>query len=419
MKILFFIKAYNDVDHFSPIIHRLLSKSISVQVLVFSDLSLVGDYRIEELKRYPGLCIEYIDKKFRISRSKNKLGRINYLYKKITSSKSYIGKIKRKYFLDCRKEVSYLKDNDIHALVFEWSTPSSNGLSVEKYFRATKAIGLTTYSLPHGCNIYNNPDVNKGYVDSSHRGKLLDDAKERNRFDYYVFQGKTRRDQCVKLGYSPNSTQNWGSVRFYPEWQKYNMEICPQFEHKVESGAVLKVVFMDHQYDYNVFPEKILRTLSLLSKLEKVFVLVKASTREGKSSHINSYNSLIRTSSNIEFSPSNAHSPSLIKWSDCVINYGSSIGIEAILQNKPLITPTYLDSNISLFEFYNAGYIVNNNDELQQIIKSLMVDKNLCYSHDQRVGIEKLLNEIVYGGKGHHDVIEFYVNNITSNQLNY
>jgi len=419
MKVLFLIKGYNDVDHFSPIIHRLLSNSILVHIFVFSDICLGGDYRINELKKFNGLTIEYLEQKYRIKRSKRKRNKLYYLYYKLISPESFFGYIKRRFFLNCEKEVRFLKNNNIKALIVEWSTPASNGIGVEKLFRAAKSIGCTTYSLPHGCNIYNNPDVNKGYVDSSHRGKLLDDAKERNRFDYYVFQGKTRRDQCVKLGYSPNSTQNWGSVRFYPEWQKYNMEICPQFEHKVESGAVLKVVFMDHQYDYNVFPEKILRTLSLLSKLEKVFVLVKASTREGKSSHINSYNSLIRTSSNIEFSPSNAHSPSLIKWSDCVINYGSSIGIEAILQNKPLITPTYLDSNISLFEFYNAGYIVNNNDELQQIIKSLMVDKNLCYSHDQRVGIEKLLNEIVYGGKGHHDVIEFYVNNITSNQLNY
>jgi len=419
MKILFFVKAYNDVDHFSPIIHRLLSTSIPVHIIVFSDLSLNGDYRIDELKKSAGLTIEYIEEKYRIARSKKKISRLQFYLNKFKSHNSLYGLLKRKYFLDCRREVEFLKNNDIHALVIEWSTPASNGLAVEKYFRAAKSIGCTTYSLPHGCNIYKNPDVNNGYVNSSYKGRMLDDAEERNKFDYYIFQGKTRRDQCVKLGYAPNSTQNWGSVRFYPEWQKLNLQICPSFDFKLKEEGVFKIVFMDHQHDYNVYPGKIEDTLRVLSNLKGVFVLLKASTREGKSAHIESYERLIQSSSNIQFAPDNAHSPSLIKWADCVINYGSSIGLEALIQNKPLVTPTYLDSNVSLFDFYNAGYIVNDDEDMVGVINELISDPCKQYKDSQIECINNLMNEIVYGGNGEHDVVQSYVDNIISHQLNY
>jgi len=419
MKILFFIKAYNDVDHFSPIIHRLLSISIPVHIIVFSDLSLDDDYRIDELKKIDGLTIEYLENKYKITRSKRKISRLHFYLNKLKSYNSPYGVLKRKYFLDCRREVEFLKNNDIHALVIEWSTPTSNGLAVEKYFRAAKSIGCTTYSLPHGCNIYKNPDVNNGYVNRSYKGRILDDAEERNKFDYYIFQGKSRRDQCVKLGYAPNSTQHWGSVRFYPEWQKLNLKMCPPFDFKLKEESVFKIVFMDHQHDYNVFPDKIQDTLRVLSNIKGVFVLLKASTREGKSSHIEGYEKLIQSTSNMQFAPDDAHSPSLIKWADCVINYGSSIGLEALIQKKPLVTPTHLDANTSLFDFYNAGYIVNNDKEMVSVINELMSDPSKQYTRSQVECIEDLMNEIVYGGYGEHDVIASYVNKITSHQLNY
>ena len=49
------------------------------------------------------------------------------------------------------------------------------------------------------------------------------------------------------------------------------------------------------------------------------------------------------------------HSPALIDWADCVIVIGGSIGIEAMLQNKHVVYPTYL-SNHTMYEYYQAAH---------------------------------------------------------------
>ena len=100
---------------------------------------------------------------------------------------------------------------------------------IEKYFFAAKGTGVTTIALPHGCNLFLNPDVNLGYRWNAQKG-IAPDESDRNLFDYYIFQNPIRRDQCIKWGYDPIKTQAWGSCRFYPEWAKKNKEICPKFK---------------------------------------------------------------------------------------------------------------------------------------------------------------------------------------------
>jgi len=415
MSILFIIKSYNDIDHLTPIIYGLLKLDQEPHIMFCSTVDYSSDYRICYLQDN-GLTNIHKLKRDECTVLKNKKNILTRLIAKVTKYDTIIGKIRRRYFLNCTHEVGFLKAHNIHSVVFEWSTPSSNGFGVERLFRAAKTIGCTTYSLPHGCNIYDHPDVNSGYVSASLRGIYLDEPDQRNMFDYYVFQGKTRRDICVKLGYDPIRTQAWGSVRFCPEWQKINLEICPSVNMMNVKVGVFKVVFMDHQYDYNVNIQSIWESLISISKIDNVHLVIKQSTREGKSEHILDYKDQLEELCNVDFVGSEVHSPRLIEWCDCVINYGSSIGIEAILQDKPLIVPTFMHNNSTLFESYFSCHIANDIKEMLDILQGLISGQ---LHNNFNPGKSEIINEIVYGGMGKHDVIDEYCTRLLSRKLLY
>ena len=113
-------------------------------------------------------------------------------------------------------------------------------------------MGITTFSIPHGGNVYLSLDVNDGY---SRLGKygLLPVIKTRNEFDYYIHPDKLRRDSSVKWGYDHIKNQVWGSLRFYPEWQKINLKRYPPVNINKDPKTRKRIVFMDHQKDYCVF----------------------------------------------------------------------------------------------------------------------------------------------------------------------
>ena len=89
---------------------------------------------------------------------------------------------------------------------------------------------------------------------------------------------------------------------------------------------------------------------------DRIFLVIKQSTRSNKDYHTEKFKNKYTKFDNVEFSGNEDHSPALIKWADCVINYASKgIAIEVLLQNKILINPYYLHSNKTYFEKYDAA----------------------------------------------------------------
>lgn len=417
--IVFFVRAYNDLDHFVPIIWKFIKEGKSPIVIFYTDIDYKDDYRIKILERAGDFEIyNFFDNEY-VKYQKNSNGIFFKFFKKLYNLKrdpdSFVGKVYRRLFFDCSDEISFLRKNMVRQCVFEWGTPYNRGIVVERFFKAAKTTGITTFSLPHGCNIYTHPDVNVGYKKLSSKGKLIN-AKRRNEFDYYIFQNPIRRDGWVKWGYDPVKTQAWGSGRFHPTWQKLNLDNCPALEMEKEPGNRMKIIFMDHQKDYNVFVDKIWKLLDRIAGYDQFFLCIKQSTRSGKDYHSKSFRNKYREAKNVEFVGNENHSPKLIEWSDCVINYGSSIGMEALLQNKPLINPHYLHSNQTLFEQYDAALNAANEDEVIKYLERLTSGEALNVSGE---GKNRICTEIIYGGKEEHDVFQYYFDQITSPSLNY
>jgi hypothetical protein len=156
-RVAFFVRAYNDLDHLTPLVAEFILKKENPLIVVYTDLDVDNDYRFIYLKSLGDFeIIKEMDMEY-VEFSK-KRGFFHNLFKKFyllkRNRKKFIGKIYRKLFFNCAKQIEFLKSNNIGICAFEWSTPYSRGELVEKYFFAAKGIGITTIALPHGCNLF-------------------------------------------------------------------------------------------------------------------------------------------------------------------------------------------------------------------------------------------------------------------------
>ncbi len=413
----FFLRAYNDTDHFAPLIAEFIKNKENPLVIISTDLDIESDYRFQYLKTLGDLeVINEIDEEYvKISKKKgiiHKLLQRFYFLKR--NRKSIIGRLHRYLYFNCKKEIEFLKSKNIGICAFEWGTPFDRGELIEKYFFAAKGIGLTTIAIPHGCNIFLNSDVTIGYRKLAQKG-IIPDQSDRNLFDYYIFQNPIRRDGWIKWGFDPVKTQAWGSLRFYPDWASQNKKICPKFEFKGNSNGKIKIVFMQFQKEYNLKNQLIFETLKKISFLDNVLLTVKDATREGKEYYDKSKKANALGDSLVGWYGNEVHSPALIEWADVVIVIGGSIGIEAILQNKTLIYPLYLNTNLTLYEYFKAAHCPESYQELE----NLLLDKVKGRDLPELFGADELIKEIVYAGKEKYNVPQKYYEQFKSLTLNY
>lgn len=415
----FFLRAYNDVDHLAPVIWKFVTNGDNPIVVFHTDLEYENDCRINFIKSEGEVeIIRVLDREY-VKYQKKKGGPVFKILQRYYNLKrnhrTIVGKIHRKRFFNCEDEINFLRDKNVTQCIFEWNTPYIRGVVIEKYFKAAKGQGITTLCLPHGCNMFTHSDVNEGYRSSIKKG-IIPDQKDRREYDYYVFQNPFRRDGWVKWGYDPAKTFAWGSARWCPEWQKINLSICPNFEPKKNPDDRFRVVFMQYQGNYNLNKEKIWETLTRIAENKKIQLVIKDSTREYTQYHSAFFQNKYGTSSRIEFVGNEVHSPSLIEWSDCVINFGSSIGVEALIQNKPLINPTFFLSNRTFYERKDAAFNAGNVEEVLGYIDKIMKDE---YYNIPSRNKEELFKEIIFGGREKFNVLESYYRKIKATYLSY
>tara|TARA_E500000081_G_scaffold119387_1_gene123569 strand:+ start:1406 stop:2668 length:1263 start_codon:yes stop_codon:yes gene_type:complete len=416
-KFLFFIRAYNDFDHLAPLIWKCIQEGDKPVILITTSLNIEEDYRYKLITEDQPVEIIYdvddiFEKHFQAKTTLEKISRRLYMLRR--NPQNLLGKLYRKFFFNLTREMDFLRKENFDACIFEWSTPFARGDKIEKYFIATKAIGIKTFALPHGCNIFVNNDSHCGYRESLARGKFVDQS-ETQLFDYYIFQNPLRRDGWVQWGFDPIKTQAWGSLRFYPAWASKNLKACPTFQTDNSTSKKLNIVFMQFQKEYNILNEEVFEFLKVVSNINDVNLVVKDATREGKSFYDQSKATQELGKSLISWVGNEVHSPALIDWSDLVIVIGGSIGIEAMLQKKHVLYPSFLSTNNTLYEKFNSAHCTNSVGDSIKLIDDLKSGKHI----DLPEGVSKMFTEIIYAGKDEFDVLEKYYSEISSNYLNY
>jgi hypothetical protein len=403
--IVFFLVAFNDIDHIAPVIWQCLDRGQRATLVFLQDYDFGRDYRIQFLQQEFPDRVEIVD--FPKAYGTN-------FRKKLTR----LGKYRKQFAL------KFLRSRRPDACVFEWGEglrqPQnlidrvSQGLGHYRSLRtnflaAAQELGVRTYCLPHGLAVQMNQNMNRYVTGIFARTGKYPDFSDRNAFDYYVYQSHYHREQQLAWGMDPARTFVWGSARFYPPWAARNLNLCGRFTENQSSEGKLKLVFMIPQWIYNVHRGLTLELIEALVKLPGVYLIIKDSTRAGEGGLTQGERAQLDALSHVEASTV-AHSPALVKWADLVLSFGSSIGFEVLLQNKPLLNPHYLHTNTTIFDQTQACIPLANAPAVLGAINSFQQGRKLKIDESAR---QAIFREVIYGGRNtDFDVLDYYYRQI-------
>ena len=420
---LFVLRTYNDIDHIAPLIWKCILNKCNPVIIFNSSYNYSDDERINllikagnvEIVSMPDLIHE---KRIIYLGSKKKVSFFtwvkNKFYNQIRKPHLLIGKIYRKIYFDSSEIYQFFKDRKINVVIFEWGNPDMKGEIFEKILKVSKGLGITTLSLPHGLNIYLNSDMHSVYINKIKKG-ILPDFDPWNTYDKIIVQSVFHANHMIRFGIRSDKVEVWGSTRFSPEWQEVNKHLYDSFVSEKNSENKVKIVFMMPHWIYNVDKEKTIELIRELSQNLSIHLVIKDHTRGDTGTFPTKEKYLLSKNNNIEFN-SSVSSTALINWSDIIINFGSSIGLEAIYQGKIIIYPCYLHKNETIHDTLDTTYKALSSKDVLQLIDDFK-NKNLI-SKPQK-DIEKLFNTVVYGGKDPFNVLDHYYQQliISSNKI--
>jgi hypothetical protein len=289
----------------------------------------------------------------------------------------------------------FLKESGAQLLCFDHIFPSRYVVNV--LLEAAKEKSIPTLALPHGVYLYTNESYKAGTSSRQRFHKF-------NRFDYVIVQNHLRKDVLVRSGIAREKIVVLGSARFCGEWIAQNRKILPRMIESNSQSKKLKVVFMVSKPHCRIDIERMLNTFDLLSNFGEIEVMVKPHTRTGTNSRLFANLTLANASHIL--------TPELCEWADVVLVIGSSVITETLMQKKPVLYLKYLHANTMLFEECGACWTINSEAELKEALQSFENKRMEVPYGDENVN--RFLSEVVYGGRNKRDVLEDYVEFITT-----
>jgi hypothetical protein len=412
---LFFVRAFNDIDHITPIVWKMSRDHFPVRVYCLNpEYDIRNDYRLNYL-RESGVKVEYIYdavqlrlsllqritrfialKAFAVSKHWDKIALTGYssISRKLSDAARKIGRFfyhleKRKYYNHSWAR-NFLVQSEAKILCFDWIRPKQ--FVVDTLLRAAKDMLIPTLALPHGVLVYTNEVIT---VESSPQEKF----DKLNSYNAIIVQNKLYWQRMVNSGIDEQKITILGSARYCQEWMAQNKKILPRVIQSDRSNSnKLKIVFMTTRTRYRVDAERMFETFKLLSEMSGVEVWIKPHTRTAKEARLFQNLSLPEAT--------DISSVELCEWADVVIVVGSSIILEPLLQGKPALYLKYLHGNITLYEEHGACWIIHDEAELQSALSSLQKSPEIVPYSDKNT--KKFISEIIYGGRGDRDVLEDY-----------
>lgn len=390
-RILFILNNFNDVDHSAPLIHRLLKDGHKVLVVIFRNFDFRRDPRIVSFSLEANFSV--------MSFSAPSLnGLMPTLFARALQHIRY--GVHFSLFLLATKRINFC--------VYTWCNPLSKGIQTS-LFKAAQLLGIPNICIPHGQNIFLNQDVNSLLRTRQREANSWPDFSSRNLFDLYIVQTEHHRKWNISWGMDAKIISSLGSMRFCSNWIPLNVSLFPPYLPKdwhVSQSRALKIVFFVPHWHYNVDEEATLNLLSRISVLPDVVLSIKGHTRgdnvpRGLVQNLDLVNSVDLNSV--------VASPPIIAWADVVINFGSSIGLEAIQQKKVVINPRYLHSNSTVFDDSNAVY---DSDSAESVVALLQDAQAGVLNPLPDASRQRLIRSEVDEGSLQADPIDRYIEKI-------
>ncbi|MCK4303808.1 MAG: hypothetical protein KAY24_06185 [Candidatus Eisenbacteria sp.] len=405
-----FFRAFNDLDHLTPIVHRFCeSPGHRVHLFCMNPVfDFADNHNIRFLESEHGLSAGYLHDEltniglstrfwrllFKFSNTKalagqpySTAGKIRWrirqifalkLLAKLGASRGWVAP-----FFDRVKP---------SALIFDWVSDAF-GLN-RMITELAQTRGIPTFSLPHGMNLYTNHDCSRGQSETA--------AAPSYSYDYILSQGELCRSHLEHKRIPSEKIIDMGSIRFCREWMASYRDHVVEWGHDLpESGDRLRVVFFLSKLQYNVKEELLLETIEVLARDGEIHLVLKPHTRGRGAAFANELVEKYRIDVRPELS-----SVVLSDWADVGIVYGSSIGLQILFDQKLLIYPYYVDSNESYYDKMKACWRVDSIDELQRAMDRVKKDRS--YRPYSEEDVQNLFRGNVYAGDLGRDVVEAY-----------
>ena len=377
--IIYFCREYNDIDHVVPIADELLNNA-DVNSLCFFNYNLnksfTDDYRICYLKRHKNFS--YIDYNNVLNKKEKFLLSWLRILQKIHN---YFDKLKSNYINNLYKNtkveaIGINKEN----LIFLFD--HTNSVLLDVVYTFSNKFNIPLGLLMHGLD----PTENLLMKTNMLKIKELDNNWNGfNKSDIFFVNNKHYKNRSVSNGVAKKIIKEVGSARFSNKWSKILTKITPNIDLPDPNKKLIKVVIMLNKYRYNIWKEEIDRVIKTLLLIENVFIIIKPHTRNMK---FDSYKD-----ERIFVADENCHSRKLFEWADLSLFTISSIFLDALLLDKPILFLRLATSNKLSCDSIMKNWNVDSRDDLIYWINQFKENRGVrTYTEAERI---KCLNYYV------------------------
>ncbi len=405
-KALIFIHHYNDLDHFTPVIGRLSVEGMTVSVVLCPGLDQGDDFRLDYLRALPGVTlsrlVDYLEPGRQASWRRAVAG--HRLFTRLVPLRSAEKHKDRKWFeifavhfdkAVCRRVMDAALDGFAGVVVFDWLHKGMvDFLGLAGHFRELcDERGVPLVSLPHG--------------DSPHSSQMLRlDEVTYATADIYgtvsMFDTLVVPNEICAVRYRPHARrlEVLGSPRFNADWLELLARFAPSFEPGWEKKGP-KVVFFLRNVGYPLFWDEVVRTVRLVRAVPGAQLVVKHHTRDWKFKRLAAMHPELAEQERpglLVNCDADVHSCSLVQWADVVLDVGTSMAFQAVMQDKPVFSMEYLHPSRSVVSDYLPETMTLCRD---QLLDGLMdcAEHGVEGFYDQ-ANRDRFVAEMIHGGGG-------------------
>jgi len=417
MSFVFVFRTGPDIDHMSPLAWKLLDTGEEVHAVMSPGYDATGDHRIDLLRRYPAFHLhECPPQAGRIGRARSMLrATLPAALFRLARSRASLVAVEWGYGLPAGYERLRSPAGAyavLRSLVGSFVRARSNTARQLRYSYvvAARLLGIPTVCLPHGLSIKLDMAANAEIQELLRSGPIK--WQDRNRFAAFVFNTEHHRQwSLANASADPEVMQTWGSARWSPEWFEKSRELAPPFTWPEQSDR-LKVVFMVPKWPNRVHAEEAIELFRRLAEMDEISLALMGHPRKKQGG-----SGPLREAEGVDWSRlhdiSGANSVAVIDAADVVIDVGSSIGIEVVMQHKVLINPTYIHELKTLFDSVEgAAVVAHSADEVTDYLRRHAAGNPHSVPADS---YEELLRIAVYGNRPQpYNVLEEYLERVST-----
>jgi len=378
--IIYFCREYNDIDHIVPIADELLTNG-SVNSLCFFNYNLnksyIDDYRIIYLQRHSHFI--YSDFIESINSSAKFFIKFCDIFQKLFNftKKIYhlIERTKKNYINLLYKNIDYKNIVNIesnHIFLFDHLLNSS---FIDNAYNFASTNDIPVGLLMHGLDPTENllMRINMLAINKSDKS-----WQHYNKADAFFVNNEHYKKRSLAHGVSNKIINKVGSARFSYKWSNILENITPDVDLPSLNPNYVKIVIMLNKYRYNIWKEEIERVIKSLLLIDDVFIIVKPHTRKMIFDGFNN--------DRIFIADQDCHSRRLFEWSDLTLFTISSIFLDALLLDKPVLFLRLATSNKLSCNHIMKDWNVDSRDDLISWINKFKENrKTRTYTEKERI----------------------------------